>query len=493
MHEAVGNQKFVEDSILQIKKKLGQQAQDLSDAIGRGIGSADPNEIEAARIVLQTQIDETHRAIQEEEDHGDKHYVSRFNPVGIFQSALAKLFVIFPDLQGYGDMNPLWIITVAEEVIYKAEVFLNHVQAGRSGKKHSLWTALVTELIQLKTTDIRAPYPKGTPNSAVLPEKCEVTLLADWGGDNDAAHKIAAIVRRQKPDVCIHLGDIYYGGTQYECEQFLDMWPMRTNMSDPNSPLLATGSYALNGNHEMYSGGKYYFETVLPAFDQSHPFFCLENEYWRIIGLDTAYLGGRLKPQSAEDDEMNAQWDWLIQTLRSSKKPTIFLTHHQPVSAHRQEYSDSQALRQDIDELLGMDGIGEDAIFGWFFGHEHRCALYKDTALKFNARLIGNGCIPHQVQREKAADFGCTGVDCFNKKETAPGTETAVSMFVKLSFGGPELLIEYIDEDYEVWGAEKWISSKARLDRDPNNLFREYDGLEGLSMAASHEPDPPHK
>ena len=134
-----------------------------------------------------------------------------------------------------------------------------------------------------------------------------------------------------------------------------------------------------------------------------------------------------------------------------------------------------------------QDGIGDDAIFGWFFGHEHRCALYTDSALKYNARLIGNGCIPHQVQREKAADPGCTEVEYFNKKETAPGTDTAISSFAKLTFMGAGLLIEYVDETYLTWGSEFWDSSRARLDREGKDIFTEYDGVNGMSLAAGAE------
>jgi hypothetical protein len=476
MHEAAGNQRFVSQSLLQIKEQLARPTQQLSDVIGSGIGSSDGQNVEAERLRLVEHLDAASLRIQAEPSHGDKHYVSRFNPVGLFQSALSKVFAEVPDLQGFGDWNPLWLITEIEVFAHKVNDFLNRVHVDNRGKNQPVWAAILSELIHLKTADDRAPYPTGVPKTVVLPEECTVVLLADWGGDNPAAHKIGSAVRRQKPNLCIHLGDIYYGGTKYECGLFLDMWPMRRDMDNADSPLLPEGSYALNGNHEMYSGGEYYFGTVLAAFRQSQPFFCLENTHWRIIGLDTAYAGGRLKPQSA-DDPMQTQWNWLIGTLRSRKKATIFLTHHQPVSAHHQEYEDSLQLRQDIDDLLKIDGIGDDAIFGWFFGHEHRCALYADTTLKYNARLIGNGCIPHQVQREKAADPGCTEVDYFNKKETAPGTDTAVSTFAKLIFMGPKLLIQYVDETYLAWGREMWDSSRSRLDRDKNNIFEESDGV----------------
>jgi hypothetical protein len=77
--------------------------------------------------------------------------------------------------------------------------------------------------------------------------------------------------------------------------------------------------------------------------------------------------------------------------------------------------------------------------------------------------LIGNGCIPHEVQTEKVADPGCNEVDFFNRKETAPGSKTAVSSFVNLSFDGSEILIEYVDETFTLWGQESWDEKKGRL------------------------------
>ena len=215
----------------------------------------------------------------------------------------------------------------------------------------------------------------------------------------------------------------------------------------------------------MYSGGEAYFDLVLKAFGQPQPFFCLENERWRLIGLDTAYNDGRLKPRDASDP-ITGQWNWLIEILKKSDgKKNILLTHHQPVSAHTTEFNNSQPLRDDVAALLATEGVNPDAIFGWFFGHEHRCALYKDSETQFNARLIGNGCIPHRVQTEKDADPGCTPFEKVNRRQTDPNSGAATSMFVMLSFSdtSPELFIDYIDEDSEVWGSEVWDAAKGRL------------------------------
>lgn len=484
MHEAAGNQGFVAQSLQSIQDQLANPTQDLTHAIALGVGSTDPAEIQKGKDRIAAHVATALSQTQQEGSHGDKHYVSRFDPVGLFQSALSRIFNEVPGLQGYGNMNPIWVLTIIEEIAEWVKKFFAQVHQDQAGNKQPVWAAIVTELLRLGTFDDRSPYPTGTPVSVPLPENCTVAVLADWGGDNDAAKSIAAVVRKQKPDLAIHLGDIYYGGTELECRLFLDNWPMRQDFSDPNSPLLAKGSFALNGNHEMYSGGEYYFKTILPAFAQSQPFFCIENQYWRLIGLDTAYNAGvetgynnaRLKPTSPADP-MAAQWNWLIDTLRGPKKANILLTHHQPVSAHQAEFSASEPLRKDFQELLATDGVGPDAIYGWFFGHEHRCAVYRDSALEFNARLIGNGCIPHEVQQEKEADPGCTPVDFFNKKETSPGSGVAVSSFAKLTFMGPQLLIEYIDETFMTFGVELWDATKGRLEGDPDNKFHEYDGI----------------
>ncbi len=463
MHEAAGSQSFISQSINHIKQQLTSSTPELSESISTGIGSSDPTAIERQRAQLLAQVNDLAQKVAIESSRDDKHYVSRFAAVGIFQSALSKIFTEVPNLRDYGDWNPLWVITEIEVFVHKVKTFLTDVHEDENGKRQPVWAAVISELLRLKKVDDRAPYPAGVPDTVQLPESLTMVLLADWGGDNDAAKKIAAVVRKQNPDFAIHLGDIYYGGTKHECEIFLAMWPMRVNTDDPKSAIHAAGSWALNGNHEMYSGGEYFFNTVLPVFEQKQPFFCLENANWRMIGLDTAYAGGRLKPQSS-DDPMAPQWDWLVGLLKQSKKANIFLTHHQPVSAHHQEFLDSQPLRDDIDELLQIAGIGDNAIFGWFFGHEHRCVLYSDTAVKFNGRLIGNGCIPHEVQKEKAADPGCTEAAYFNRRETAPGSNTAVSSFVKLSFAGSQLLVEYLDETFATWGQETWYADKWRLD-----------------------------
>jgi Calcineurin-like phosphoesterase len=472
MHPAVGKQSFVQKTLAHVANEVRQNSPDAQAAIAEAIGTPDPAQVEAERTRLESRLVSASAASTTEPSHQDVHFVSRIDGVGLFQSVLAKVFWNIPDLQALGNKNPSWVATLVEQVVSDVGTFFKRVYTDVHGNKKPLLHSIMQELHNLR--DTRAPFPPGVPETISLPDSVVIALLADWGGDNDAAKSVAGIVRKHTPDVGIHLGDIYYGGIREECEIFLRLWPFNTDVSG-NSPQFEPGrSFALNGNHEMYSGGESYFGLVLRAFGQPQSFFCLQNQHWRIIGLDTAYAGGHLKP-SGPNDPITTQWDWLVNLLRTGpKRANIFLTHHQPVSAHRQEFSDSAPLRAEIQELLSMNGIGQDAIFGWFFGHEHRCAAYDDRATPYNARLIGNGCIPHQVQTEKAADPGCTPVAFFNKRETRPGSNAAVSSFAELRFAGTELLITYCDEDNLVWGSELWDASKGRLG---GTKFGEYDGL----------------
>ncbi|MGD0470280.1 MAG: metallophosphoesterase [Terriglobales bacterium] len=469
MHSVVNQHEFIKSSLDQLVKNLNEDSEDVRSAVAAAIGSQDPQEVATERANLASNFGSIRDKATSESSHGDVDYVSRFDLVGLYQSILAKVFNRIPALQGYGDGNPVWVVTLIEEGVYQLGSFFKGVYKDVHGQKEPLLQSILKEWKSLKFE--KAPYPAGAPQPIQLPPSAKVALLADWGGDNPAARHIASVAKKQEPNIAIHLGDIYYGGIESECETFLQLWPFQTNIQHPGIGIPPGSSFALNGNHEMYSGGQAYFDLVLKAFGQPQPFFCLESERWRLIGLDTAYNGGRLKPSDASDP-ITRQWNWLIEILKKNDgKRNILLTHHQPVSAHTEEFNDSQPLREDVAALLATEGVSPDAIFGWFFGHEHRCALYKDSATQFNARLIGNECIPHQVQTENVADPGCTPIEKVNRRQTDPNSGAATSMFVNLSFldPSPELLIEYIDEDFEVWGSEIWDAVKGRLGGTPFN------------------------
>ena len=133
-----------------------------------------------------------------------------------------------------------------------------------------------------------------------IPEVTTIALVGDWGASNATAQMVADQIRAAKPQTVIHLGDIYYAGQQDEAKKALAMWPM----ADPATGAIAPGtSFALNGNHEMFSGGHAYFETVLPALGQKASYFGLKNAYWQILAFDSAYVEHRLLPPDAHSED----------------------------------------------------------------------------------------------------------------------------------------------------------------------------------------------
>jgi hypothetical protein len=104
------------------------------------------------------------------------------------------------------------------------------------------------------------------------------------------------------PHYTLHLGDVYYMGETGEIAE--------NCLGEPTSqysgvlwPKGSHGSFALMGNHEMYSGGQGYFDRFLCGLGlldesrrirslQSASFYCLEAEHWLILGLDTGTIPG---------------------------------------------------------------------------------------------------------------------------------------------------------------------------------------------------------
>jgi hypothetical protein len=283
MHQQVGKHDFVLASLNTLIEHLGSGKQDVKDAIAGAIRSSDEASVEQELQTLLQQLQGVKVTADAEQPMPYVHYVSRFDLVGIYQSVLSRLFTDIPALQGYGDRNPIWVVTWIEEAAHAMKSFFSEIYEDVHGQKRPLIASFIEAWKQLKFE--RAPYPGGTPGTIPMRDECTVALLADWGGDNPAARNVASVVKQSDPNIAIHLGDIYYGGVKEECEAFLGNWPARMD----GNGLPRNANFALNGNHEMYSGGESYFNIVLMAFGQPQPFFCLENENWRVIGLDTAY------------------------------------------------------------------------------------------------------------------------------------------------------------------------------------------------------------
>jgi hypothetical protein len=230
----------------------------------------------------------------------------------------------------------------------------------------------------------RESFPERPAEPLDIAPNARVLLVGDWGSGLPRAQELAEKVMRKWLDEAadrerhvIHLGDIYYSGWKNECEErFLAPWPV--NLAQAG----AIASWCLNGNHDMYCGGRGYFSTVLrdPRFarQQRSNRFVLRHPKWEILGLDTAY----------EDDSLAyGQAAWVQERLAAARgKKGMVLSHHQLFSAYE---SDSKNLAVQLRETLDA-GL----IRAWFWGHEHRCAIYKPHMGVEFGRCIGHGGVP---------------------------------------------------------------------------------------------------
>jgi hypothetical protein len=114
------------------------------------------------------------------------------------------------------------------------------------------------------------------PAEYAISDSARLVVVGDWGTGLPRARAVASYMAEEVADALahwreahvIHLGDVYYSGLPSEIRQHvLACWPVT-----PEQARAGVTSWALNGNHDMYSGGFGYFETLLgdPRFAVLH-------------------------------------------------------------------------------------------------------------------------------------------------------------------------------------------------------------------------------
>jgi hypothetical protein len=317
-----------------------------------------------------------------------------------------------------------------------------------SGKYQTLdprWE-LVVGIVLFESILHKHPFPPDAPAIQQISDTATFALVGDYGTGNfgsgdSASTKLSKFIPTLKPDYAIHLGDVYYAGTNpEETTKLLPCWPKGS-----------LASFTLNSNHEMYSGGGPYFNTAVgsPVFNKLQSpwsFFALENAQWIIVGLDSAYYSSAFQLyMNGTLGATNNQTRFLAQVAARDKK-TIILTHHNPIpigglGSNPQSTDEGYQLYIDVMNAFA----GHNPPVYWYYGHKHVGAAYKPLPNGMLCRCLGHGALPAGV----ASDLtNSTFVDWFERCNAGdPDDQLRIfNGFVHLELNGPDLTETFYDE-----------------------------------------------
>ncbi len=306
-------------------------------------------------------------------------------------------------------------------------------------------------------------------------DKIQIAVAGDWGtgdwrqGSNPSpSARVAKHIALLHPDFTIHLGDVYYAGTaDEEQHNLLQEWPAGSK-----------GAFSLNSNHEMYSGGGPYFNAISsPPFQKQGncSFFALENKYWVIVGLDSAYNAdeeslyrdGALFDGNAGTEQIA----FLKQQIAKNKK-IIILTHHNGLN---EDGSAPTQLWSQVMSAFPADA-GPDY---WYWGHLHAAVVFSPRSNGTKAvlgRCCGHGALPCA----QASDLANSLNVLWNENRLAGDPDIPQRIFngfALLSLDGPDFKEIFYDET----GGVAWPASPG----GPASVPAGFSRTGGLSSAHS--------
>lgn len=214
-----------------------------------------------------------------------------------------------------------------------------------------------------------------------LPANARIAFVGDWGTGQDIAQNVLQQVARKNPNVVIHMGDVYYSGTDFEMQTyFYNIWSKILDLSK-------VATYTLSGNHDMFCGGVPYYK-LLDQLGQPSSYFCLRNDDWQFVAMDTGLHDSDpvcAKPTYLETTEVA----WVADKVQNAGgRRTMFLSHHQLFAAF--ESICGQSVNPQLNQQLSSLFPSVDM---WLWGHEHNLVVY-EKYLGVLARCIGHGAFP---------------------------------------------------------------------------------------------------
>jgi predicted phosphodiesterase len=229
-----------------------------------------------------------------------------------------------------------------------------------------------------------------------------IGLIGDWGTGAAPAVQVLEQLKLQKPDVLVHLGDIYYSGTDEECRVNFEAIVNRV-FDRANSKLPV---YTLSGNHDMYAGGTGYYPLLkrlnTGALTQPASYFCLraEDDSWQLLGMDTGLHD--YSPVSVTDAVTFVEAEeqaWHRRRITEFGGKTILMSHHQLFSRYSEigkKDANGKYVPYNKPMKAMFDGFLSTgkSIPAWFWGHEHNLGIYKPFLNLKYGRCLGHSAVP---------------------------------------------------------------------------------------------------
>ena len=310
-----------------------------------------------------------------------------------------------------------------------------------------LWAECVTTYLGYKISGGNLPYRPNLDPVIDLGSATKLAIIGDWGTGDPVAVNLLKQVAALQPDVLIHLGDIYYAGTQSEaqgnflnnCRQYLGNIPI----------------FSMCGNHDMYSGGNGYYWLV-DQLNQQASYFCLQNADWQFLAMDTGYHDNDPLTVATNMTQLVTQGSWseanwhLKKIQQAAGRKTILLSHHQLFSAfgsvgnqNGQPYAYNPNLYASFQTVIPQ-------VAAWFWGHEHTLALYESCMGLQAGRCVGASAVP--VFTDQQSYTTATGLQTLTGQDMAVWDPAAVlgnngsdynNAFAFITLNGPAATVDY--------------------------------------------------
>jgi hypothetical protein len=386
-------QAYDRDSVDQYVEAVRRQLPDaaLSDSVSQAAavipGSGDPVDKVSGALPSARQAEPSSGGGA----GGAVPYLAREPTVSLVQSAVEDAL----RQRGVPDQPPgpegLW-----EKIVRIVEGFLHR---GNFGPEDPDWVVRIAESMLGHLAKGNHPFnPK--PAEYAISGTARLVVVGDWGTGLPRAKAVAKYMAEEVADALangrevhvIHLGDVYYSGLPVEVQRHvLEPWPVTAAQARDG-----VTSWSLNGNHDMYSGGYGYYDTLLadPRFAAQHSadgastsFFRLTAPGWEFVGLDTSWDTDVLS-QGASAVLQDPQAEYVAQVAGASDRKLVLLSHHQLATVY-----DQGDIGTVLPAKLGSV-LGSGRVTGWWWGHEHRCVGFEATQGVRFPRCIGHGGVP---------------------------------------------------------------------------------------------------